>query len=180
MKKDKLVTIKKIMGSERIKHVTDEDNNYYFSIYNIISLYSKYESTSRCWQIEKMKLQSEGCFMKNELNYKLKCQNKGEIYLSIKNVFRFVLTFPSKKLEWIRKYASVLLVDKINEIFNPKLNFYKGIHYYRCKGISKDKINEIFSLAINDYFSKKSEINESEKLFSEQQLIEWEIKKSLK
>lgn len=154
MKEDKLALIKKLLGSSAILDLySEKDNIYLISLYNILSIYSKYESTSRNWQLQKMKLNSEGYKFKDKIPEEFKLRSKTGIYMSYKHIFRVLLTLPYKELEKFRMWGSELIVQRIDEVFNPKLTFYRGIHYLIQKGYKEEEIKILFNNTLKNYFN---------------------------
>ncbi len=139
MEQDKMHLINKIFNNETIRTIWDkEDEKYYISVVDIVSVLSESENPRKYWSVLKTRLKKEGNEMATNCSQlKLKSQD-GKYYntdvVDIENMFRLIESIPSKNAEPIKQWLAHLGKERIDEVFDPSLTVQRGIDTYRAKG----------------------------------------------
>ena len=139
MEQDKMHLINKIFNNETIRTIWDkEDEKYYISVVDIVSVLSESENPRKYWSVLKTRLKKEGNEMATNCSQlKLKSQD-GKYYntdvVDIENMFRLIESIPSKNAEPIKQWLAHLGKERIDEVFDPSLTVQRGIDTYIAKG----------------------------------------------
>ena len=145
MEQDKMYLINKIFNNETIRTVWDkEDEKYYISVVDIVSVMSESKDGRKYWNKLKQRLKEEGNeTVTNCHQLKLKAQD-GKYRLTdvvdIEGMFRLIESIPSKNAEPIKVWLSRLGKERIDEIFDPSLTIQRTIDTYRAKGYDEEWI----------------------------------------
>ena len=146
MKQDKMHLINKIFNNETIRTVWDkEDEKYYISVIDIISILTKSTRPRKYWSDLKKKLIEEGHIELSEKIGQLKLKSSDGKYYNtdvcdIEEMFRIIESIPSKNAEPIKVWLARLGKERIDEIFDPSLTVQRAIDMYRAKGYDEDWI----------------------------------------
>lgn len=145
MNLDNLHLINKIFNSETIRTVRDKDEEkYYISIVDIVSVISKSKDGRKYWNKLKQRLKEEGNeSVTNCHQLKLKSSD-GKYYntdvCDIEEMFRIIESIPSKNAEPIKQWLARLGRERIDETFDPSIALQRAIDLYRAKGYDEDWI----------------------------------------
>lgn len=145
MNLDNLHLINKIFNSETIRTVWDKDEEkYYISIVDIVSVISKSKDGRKYWNKLKQRLKEEGNeSVTNCHQLKLKSSD-GKYYntdvCDIEEMFRIIESIPSKNAEPIKQWLARLGRERIDETFDPSIALQRAIDLYRAKGYDEDWI----------------------------------------
>ena len=139
MNQEKMHLINKIFNNETIRTVWDkEDEKYYISVVDIVSLISESKDGRKYWNKVKQRLSEEGNeTVTNCHQLKLKAQD-GKYRLTdvvdIEGMFRIIESIPSKNAESIKQWLAKLGSERIDEVFDPSISAQRAIDLYRAKG----------------------------------------------
>ncbi|MDO4996626.1 MAG: BRO family protein [Bacilli bacterium] len=139
MNQDKIHLINKIFNNETIRTVWDkEDEKYYISVVDIVSVISESKDGRKYWNKVKQRLSEEGNeTVTNCHQLKLKAQD-GKYRLTdvvdIEGMFRIIESIPSKNAESIKQWLAKLGSERIDEVFDPSISAQRAIDLYRAKG----------------------------------------------
>lgn len=145
MNLDNLHLINKIFNSETIRTVWDKDEEkYYISIVDIVSVISKSKDGRKYWNKLKQRLKEEGNeSVTNCHQLKLKSSD-GKYYntdvCDIEEMFRIIESIPSKNAEPIKQWLARLGRERTDETFDPSIALQRAIDLYRAKGYDEDWI----------------------------------------
>ena len=148
MKEEHKHLINKIFNNETIRTVWDkEEEKYYISIVDIISVLTKSTRPRKYWSDLKKKIIDEG---HNELSEKigqLKLRAKDGKYrmtdvCDIEEMFRIIESIPSKNAEPIKLWLASLGKERIDEMFDPSISIERAIALYRAKGYDESWISK--------------------------------------
>lgn len=145
MNQDKMHLINKIFNDETIRAVWDkEDEKYYISVVDIVSIISESKDGRKYWNKLKQRLKEEGNeSVTNCHQLKLKSSD-GKYYntdvVDIEGMFRIIESIPSKNAEPIKQWLAKLGKERIDEVFDPSLTVQRAIDIYRAKGYEEDWI----------------------------------------
>ena len=139
MNQEKMHLINKIFNNETIRTVWDkEDEKYYISVVDIVSVISESKDGRKYWNKVKQRLKEEGNeTVTNCHQLKLKAQD-GKYRLTdvvdIEGMFRIIESIPSKNAESIKQWLAKLGSERIDEVFDPSISAQRAIDLYRAKG----------------------------------------------
>ena len=147
MSHNKLETITKLFEGKEIRSVwNSEEEDYYFSVIDIISVLTnnEYDKSRNYWKWLKNKLNSEGSELVSITN-QLKMKAKDGKYrptdtLNTEGVFRLIESIPSPKAEPFKLWLAKLGREEIDNVFDPSKGIDKMIDYYLTKGYSLEWI----------------------------------------
>ena len=141
MKENKLNTIIKLFEGKEIRSIwNNEEEDYYFSVVDVISVLTDndYQKSKNYWKWLKGKLNNEGSELVSNTN-QLKMKSKdGKYYLTdtlnTKGILRLIESVPSKNAEPFKLWLADLGKERIDEVFDPEKAINRAITYYRNKG----------------------------------------------
>ena len=147
MSHNKLETITKLFEGKEIRSIwNSEEEDYYFSVIDIISVLTnnEYDKSRNYWKWLKNKLNSEGSELVSITN-QLKMKAKDGKYrptdtLNTEGVFRLIESIPSPKAEPFKLWLAKLGREEIDNVFDPSKGIDKMIDYYLTKGYSLEWI----------------------------------------
>lgn len=147
MEQNKMYLINKIFSNETIRTMWDkEDEKYYISIIDIVSIISESQDGRKYWNKLKQRLKEEG----NELVtncHQLKLKAKDGKYrmtdvCDIEGMFRIIESIPSKNAEPIKQWLAHLGKERIDETFDPSIALQRVVDLYRAKGYDEEWISK--------------------------------------
>ena len=153
---NKLDTILNIFeGKEIISIWNGEEEEYYFSVVDVIDALTDSNNPRNYWNMLKKRLSEEE---KSELytkcvQLKMKSKKDGKNYLTdtldTKGILRLIESVPSPKAEPFKMWLASLGNERINEVFDPEIAINRAIDYYRRKGYNdewiKNRLNGILN-----------------------------------
>jgi len=131
--------INKIFNNETIRTVWDkEDEKYYISVVDIVSVVSESRDGRKYWNKLKQRLREEGN-KSVTICHQLKLKSSDGKYYNtdvcdIEGMFRIIESIPSKNAEPIKQWLAHLGSERIDEVFDPSLTMKRAIATYRTKG----------------------------------------------
>ena len=147
MNKEKMYLINRIFNNSTIRTVWDkEDEKYYISVVDIVSVVSESKDGRKYWNKFKQRLKAEGNeTVTNCHQLKLKADD-GKYRLTdvvdIEGMFRIIESIPSKNAEPIKIWLAKLGSERIDETFDPSLALERAINVYRKKGYDEEWISK--------------------------------------
>ena len=139
MNQYKMHLVNKIFNNETIRTVWDkEQEKYYISIVDLISVLTGSERPRKYWSDLKSKLKKEGNKVSEKIGQlKLKADD-GKYRMTdvcdIEEMFRIIESIPSKNAEPIKQWLAKLGSERIDETFDPSLAVQRAVDLYRLKG----------------------------------------------
>ena len=146
MEQRKVETITKLFEGNEIRSVwNSEEDDYYFSVVDIIAALVKNKIPRNYWSDLKRKLIDEGSELHEKIvQLKLKSQKDGKRYLTdtlnTEGVFRLIESMPSPKVEPFKLWLAKLGREEIDNVFDPSKGINKMIDYYLAKGYTLEWI----------------------------------------
>ena len=145
MKEEKLRTISNLFDGKIIRYVWDSQNEeYFFSVVDIISALTKSRNPRKYWAVLKIRLKKEGSEVTTNCSQLKMLAPDGKIRLrdamKIKDIFRLIESIPSKNAEPIKLWLARLGSERIDEVFDPSLAAKRSINLYRTKGYDEEWI----------------------------------------
>ena len=146
MNQNKLETITKLFEGNEIRSVwNSEEEDYYFSVVDIIAALVKNKIPRNYWSDLKRKLIDEGSELHEKIvQLKLKSRKDGKRYLTdtlnTEGVFRLIESVPSSRAEPFKLWLAKLGREEIDNVFDPSKGIDKMIDYYLAKGYTLEWI----------------------------------------
>ena len=171
--KNKLETISNLFEGKEIRSIWNNENQeYYFSVIDVIDVLTNSKTPKRYWSDLKNKLINEGSQLYDKIvQLKLKSSKDGKKYLTdtldTKGIFRLIESIPSPKAEPFKLWLANLGSDRIDEVFDPAIAIERSIKYYLNKGYTMDWINKRIQAILHrneltNYWSENGINNEEE------------------
>ena len=137
----------KVFENKNVRTVwNDEEEDWYFSVIDIVEILTDSNNPRRYWSDLKRKLISEGSQLyENIVHLKLPAadgKNYATDVLSTKNVLRLVQSIPSPKAEPFKVWLAQVGADRLDEIADPEKAIMRGADFYRAKGYTEGWINQ--------------------------------------
>lgn len=137
----------KVFENKNVRTVwNEEEEDWYFSVIDIIEILTGSNNPRRYWSDLKRKLISEGSQLyENIVQLKLPAadgKNYSTDVLSTKNVLRLVQSIPSTKAEPFKVWLAQVGADRLDEIADPEKAIMRGADFYRAKGYTEGWINQ--------------------------------------
>lgn len=135
--------------------ITWHNNEWWFSIIDVIEALTDSERPRKYWSDLKTKLNFEGFELSDKIG-QLKLQSSdGKFYetycANTQSLFRIIQTIPSRKAEPFKQWLAHVGYERIREIENPELAQKRIKEIYKAKGYSDDWIEKrVRGIAIRD------------------------------
>ena len=142
---NKLATITNLFEGKEIRSIWDAENeDYYFSVIDVIQVLTDSNIPKRYWTDLKRKLINEGSELYEKIvRLKVKAQDgkmRETDTLDTKGIFRLIESIPSPKAEPFKMWLAKLGSDKIDEAFDPSKGIDQMIDFYLKKGYTLEWI----------------------------------------
>ena len=139
MKENKLQTITKLFEEVEIRSIWNKDEeDYYFSVIDVISALTKSRDPSHYWRTLKSRMIKEGNeTVTNCDTFKLKAKDgimRNTDMLNTEGIFRLIESIPSPKAEPFKLWLAKLGRQEVDNVFDPSKGIDKMIDYYLSKG----------------------------------------------
>ncbi len=122
------------------------NEQWYFSIVDVIDVLTDSSSPKRYWTDLKRKLNTEGSQLyENIVQLKFKAadnKNYSTDCTHTEGVLRIIMSVPSPKAEPLKKWMAQVSAERIEETENPELGFERMKEIYKAKGYSDEWIKE--------------------------------------
>ena len=154
MKQDKLKTITNLFEGYEIRSIWDaEEEDYYFSVVDVIAALTDASIPRNYWSDLKRHLIKEGSELHEKIvQLKLKAKDgKFRITdtLDTEGIFRLIESVPSPKAEPFKLWLAKLGREKVDEVFDPSKGIDQMIDIYLKKGYSLEWIELRIRAIIN-------------------------------
>ena len=139
MKENKLQTITKLFEKVEIRSVWNKvEEDYYFSVIDVISALTGSNIPKRYWSDLKRKLEEEGSELYEKIvRLKIKAKD-GKLRetdsLNTEGIFRLIESVPSPKAEPFKLWLAKLGRQEVDNVIDPSKGIDKMIDYYLAKG----------------------------------------------
>jgi hypothetical protein len=124
----------------------DEQEKWYFSVIDVISILTESQEPRRYWSDLKIKLKKEGSEVyENIVQLKMKAPD-GKMRLTdaanTEELLRIIQSIPSKKAEPFKLWLAQVGKERIDEAYDPEIAINRALDIYRKKGYSEEWINQ--------------------------------------
>ena len=136
-----------LFDGQLIRYVWDEDEEkYFFSVVDIISVLTESSTPRRYWSDLKRKLQAEGSELYDKIVQLKITAADGKKYLTdmadTEQVFRIIQSVPSKKAEPFKLWLAQLGRQRLEQMQDPEQSIEMAVRDYRRLGYSEEWINQ--------------------------------------
>jgi hypothetical protein len=142
MEKDKALVV---FQDKKIRR-TWFNNEWWFSIVDVIGALTDSERARKYWADLKTKLIEEGFEVSEKIGQLKLTAEDGKLRetdcANTKNMFRIIQSIPSPKAEPFKQWLAQVGYERIQEIENPELGQDRVKQYYELKGYPKDWIDK--------------------------------------
>lgn len=139
MNQNKLRIISNLFNGAEIRSIwNNEEEEYYFSVIDVISVLTESQDPAHYWRTIKSRLLKEGNeTVTNCDTFKLKAKDgkmRNTDMLSTQNMLRLIESIPSPKAEPFKMWLAALGQERIDEVFDPEIAINRAIRYYQERG----------------------------------------------
>ncbi len=152
----------KLFESKKVRSEWNEkEEQWYFSIIDIIEILTESQRPRKYWVDLKKKLLQEGFEQLSEKIGQLKMEaSDGKKYLTdvadVKTLLRIIQSIPSPKAEPFKRWLAQVGYERLEEIENPELATQRTRELYKAKGYSDDWIEKrMRSIAIHEELTEE-------------------------
>lgn len=139
----------KLFEGNQIRSVWDsEQEEWYFSVVDVVAVLTESANSRRYWSDLKRKLQvEEGANELYEKIVQLKFKSSdGKMYKTdatdMQGIFRIIQSIPSPKAEPFKLWLAQVGKERIDEIIDPELTIDRALETYLKKGYTREWINQ--------------------------------------
>ncbi len=143
----KTPAIIKIFENKKVRTIWNEDQEeWYFSIVDVIEVLTNSDRPRKYWNDLKTKLKQEGSQLSEKIG-QLKIQSAdGKFYKTdvadTKQLFRLIQSIPSPKAEPFKLWLAQTASEKLDEMQDPELSIDRALEQYLQLGYSESWINQ--------------------------------------
>ena len=124
----------------------EQEEDWYFSVVDVISILTDSSQPRKYWNDLKRKLKQEGSQLSEKIG-QLKLQSSdGKFYstdvVNTKDLLRLIQSIPSKKAEPFKIWLAQVGSERLDEIADPQKAIDRAISTYREKGYSEEWITQ--------------------------------------
>lgn len=123
-----------------------KNNEWYFSIVDIVQVLTKSNDPAAYWRKLKQRLKKEGNETVTNCHALKILASDGKMRLSdmgtTKEIFRIIQSVPSKKAEPLKLWLAQVGYERVEEIENPEIGQNRIKKYYELKGYSQAWIDK--------------------------------------
>lgn len=137
----------KLFEDKKVRSLwSEEDEQWYFSVVDVIVILTESPRARKYWSALKTKLKNEGSELSQNLGQLKMLSEDGKFYktdvATTQQLFRLIQSIPSKKAEpfklWLAKVAS----ERLDEMQDPELTIDRALQQYLNLGYSQNWINQ--------------------------------------
>ena len=124
----------------------EDDEDWYFSIVDVITALTESKNPRKYWSVLKTRLKKEGSEVATNCSQlKLKssdCKFYKTDVANAKQLFRLIQSIPSPKAEPFKLWLAKIGQERLDEIADPQIAMERAIETYRRKGYSEEWITQ--------------------------------------
>ncbi len=137
----------KLFNDRKVRvHWDDEQEQWYFSIVDIVEILTESPNPRKYWSVLKTRLKKEGSQLATNCS-QLKMQSvDGKFYKTdvadTEQLLRLIQSIPSPKAEPFKMWLAKVGNERIEETQDPELSIERAMECYLKKGYSKNWVNQ--------------------------------------
>ena len=124
----------------------EEEEDWYFSVIDVIAILTQSENPRDYWKVLKHRLNKEGSELVTNCNQLKLPATDGKMrqtdVLNTKGILRLVQSIPSPKAEPFKLWLAQVGAERLDEIADPEKAIIRGADFYRAKGYTENWINQ--------------------------------------
>lgn len=137
----------KVFENKNVRAVWNyEEEDWYFSVIDVVEILSGTDRPRKYWNDLKKKLEKEGSELSDKIGQLKLPASDGKMretdVLNTKCVLRLVQSIPSPKAEPFKVWLAQVGADRLDEIADPEKAIMRGADFYRAKGYTEAWINQ--------------------------------------
>jgi hypothetical protein len=137
----------KIFEQKQIRSTWDDnEEKWYFSVIDIISILTESDRPRKYWNDLKTKLKQEGSQLSEKIGQLKMKSSDGKFYQTdvadTEQIFRLIQSIPSSKAEPFKLWIAKVAKERIDEIDDPERGIDRILETYQKKGYSNEWINQ--------------------------------------
>lgn len=137
----------KLFEEKEIRSVwSDEEEKWYFSIVDIVSILTESPNPRKYWSVLKTRLKKEGSQLTTNCSQLKLKSSDGKFYKTdvadTEQLFRLIQSIPSPKAEPFKLWIAKVARERIDEIEDPEIGIDRLMDTYLKKGYSKEWVNQ--------------------------------------
>ena len=128
----------KIFENRQVRTVwNEEEEEWYFSIVDVVGILTESENPRRYWSDLKIKLKKEGSQLyENFVQLKLQSSD-GKFYntdvANTEQLFRIIQSIPSPKAEPFKQWMAQIAKERLDQLQDPELSIEQAMTDYKRK-----------------------------------------------
>ena len=143
-----------VFQDKKIRRIWHNEE-WYFSIVDIIGVISESENARNYWKVLKHRLNEEGSEVVTKCNQLKLIAEDGKLRetdcANVEALFRLIQSIPSPKAELFKMWLARVGYERVQEIENPELAQKRMKEIYKAKGYSDDWIEKrVRGIAVRD------------------------------
>ena len=137
----------KIFDNRQVRTVwNEEEEEWYFSVVDVVGILTESENPRRYWSDLKIKLKKEGSQLyENFVQLKLQSSD-GKFYntdvADTEQLFRIIQSIPSPKAEPFKQWMAQIAKERLDQLQDPELSIEQAMTDYKRLGYSDNWINQ--------------------------------------
>ena len=137
----------KVFEDKKIRtHWNEQEEDWYFSVVDVISALTDSIDPTAYWRKLKQRLKKEGNETVTNCHALKMISKDGKSRLTdvvnTKNLLRLIQSIPSKKAEPFKMWLAQVGSERLDEIADPEKAILRGADFYRAKGYTEGWINQ--------------------------------------
>ena len=127
-------------------HWDSEQEEWYFSVVDVVAVLTESERPRKYWNDLKKKLQQEGSELSEKIGQLTMPSSDGKMYktdcMNTEQLFRLIQSIPSPKAEPFKLWMAQVAKERLDEMQDPEQGIQRALLEYRALGYSENWINQ--------------------------------------
>ncbi len=137
----------KVFENREVRTVWNaEEEEWYFSVVDVVAVLTDSENPRKYWSVLKTRLKKEGSEVTTNCSQLKMPAPDGKMrirdVMDTKGILRLVQSIPSPKAEPFKVWLAEVGSERLDEIADPEKAILRGAEYYRRKGYPEGWINQ--------------------------------------
>ena len=127
-------------------HWDSEQEEWYFSVVDVVAVLTESENPNNYWKVLKNRLKKEGSQLVTNCNQLKMPSSDGKMYktdcMNTEQLFRLIQSIPSSKAEPFKLWMAQVAKERLDEMQDPEQGIQRALMEYRALGYSENWINQ--------------------------------------